>query len=104
MLFQVVPLSRESKGLKAILLEVMLHIGSANAMIFTGIKSALDRKRIGGSVHFLRLLLAPVLHHHGDAGSAATVLFLLDKWNVQPDARRRRKDKAAETQNNNDES
>jgi hypothetical protein len=45
------------------------------------------------------LLHAPVLHHHGDAGGAATLFFLPDERDIKPDTGRCRKDKAAETQN-----
>src|SRR6478672_2149891 len=102
MLPQVVPFSRECKSLKAIVLEVMFQIGSANAMVFLRVKNALDGNRIGGSVNFFGLLLAPVLHHHGDAGCAAAIFFLLDKRNVEPDAGSCGKNKAAETQDANE--
>lgn len=37
----------------------------------------------------MALLALPELHHHRNAGSAATVLFLPDEGNVEPDARGR---------------
>src|SRR6476469_88685 len=102
MLLQVIPFSRECKSLKAILVEVMFQVGSANAMVFLRVKNALDGHRIGGSVNLFGLLLAPVLHHHGDAGCAATVFFLFDERNVQPDAGCAGKHNAAETQDTNE--
>jgi hypothetical protein len=35
----------------------------------------------------LALVLFPVLHDHGDAGGAASVLLLLNEWDVKPQAR-----------------
>ena len=99
MLRQVVALSRESKGLKAVLPEVMLQVRSMDAMAFAGIKRALDLQGVCARINRLALLRAPVLHHHGDAGGAAAIFFLPDERNVKPDAGRGRKDKAAETQN-----
>ena len=37
-------------------------------------------------VRRLALLRLPVLHHHGNAGRAAAVFFLLHERNIQPDA------------------
>src|ERR1700760_1982280 len=65
-------------------LEITFQIRSANAMILAGIKNALDSHLISAGIGGFCLLRGPVLHHHGDGGSAATIFFLPDEWNIQP--------------------
>src|SRR5579859_2039342 len=102
MLFEVIPISGERKRLKTVLLKIMFQVSSANAMVFAGIKRALDFHGVGGGVNLFGLLFAPVLHHHGNAGCAAAVFFLFDKRDIEPDAGSCGKDKAAETQDTNE--
>jgi hypothetical protein len=70
-----------------------------DAVVFAGVKRALDLDGVGARINRPALLHAPILHHHGNAGGATAIFFLADKRDVKPDAGRGRKDKAAETQN-----
>ncbi len=85
MLLQVFPLSANCKRAKALLPKVALHIGRIDAVGFGRIQRALDSGWIGSIVGRLALLRLPVLHHHGNAGRAAAVFFLLHERNVEPD-------------------
>jgi len=80
----------------------MLKVRSIDPMSASGVQRALDFGWIGALMVRMRLLFLPVLNHHGDYSSAATVLFLLYKWDVQPNACALRQREAAEAHKKNE--
>jgi len=72
--------------------KITRQVGSINAVCPVGVESALNVFRAGAFARGLSCLVLPVLHHHGNAGSATAVLLLLDERNVQPLARRSRRE------------
>jgi hypothetical protein len=83
-LLKVCRRSIEGKGAKAALLEIVLHIGGANAMDVGGVEGLLNLDCIGFGSGRCALLALPELHDHRNAGSAAGVLFLFHERNIDP--------------------
>ena len=81
---QVFPGSLKCKRLEALLPQVALQIGGVDTTPLAGIESALNLPGVCGGR--LPLLSLPVLHDHGHAGGAASLLVLLYEWDIQPQA------------------
>src|ERR1700751_5004926 len=93
MIFQIAPLAAKGESPVARLIQVALEVGGVNSMGFAGIKRLLDLLRSGSCG--MTLLALPVLQDHRNTGSAAAVLLLLHKRDVQPDTRRTRSEQSA---------
>ena len=85
---QSVPISGEGEGGESILLKIPLHVGGINSVRPVREQSVLDMGGFGIRISGEALLPLPVLHHHGNAGGTASVLLLLHKGDVDPDAGR----------------
>src|SRR5258708_2998164 len=86
LLKQIFPIPVERKYAKARLLEITLHVGSANAMDFARIKLFLDGGGVGTPRVNVRAMSGPVLQDHGDRGRTAAILGLFYVRHVQPDS------------------
>src|SRR5207249_8688456 len=88
MLLEIRPISGNRKDLESVVTEIALHLRCIDSMCLPGIKRALNLGNISLVPNGPALLTKPVLHHHGDAGCTAPVLFLRNEWNVEPDTGR----------------
>ena len=78
-------LARKGKGAIAVLLKVAHHGGGDRCRGAWRVQSARDLGGFGLGMHWLALLLFPVLHDHGDAGRAAAVFLLRHERHVEPE-------------------
>src|SRR5437879_489682 len=88
MLLEIRPISGNRKDLEPVVTEIALHLRCIDSMRLLGIKRVLNLGDISFVPNRPALLTKPVLHHHGDTGGAAPVLFLRNEWNVEPDTGR----------------
>src|SRR5260370_36742890 len=79
---QSVPISDERERGESVLLKIPLHFRGINSVRRVREQSVLDMGGFGIRIFGETLLLLPVLHHHGDAGSTASILLLLHKGDV----------------------
>src|SRR5439155_20422371 len=88
MLLEIRPISGNRKDLESVVTEIALHLRCIDSMRPPGIKCVLNLGDISFVPNRPAPLTKPVLHHHGDTGGAAPVLFLRNEWNVEPDTGR----------------
>ena len=83
--FEVAPLAVDCEDLVAMLVEIRLHVRSADPVSSGDIEALLDGfdGAVGRCV--LALLMGPVPHEHGERRGSAAVAWLRDEGDVDPD-------------------
>lgn len=86
--FDVAPVGVEGKGTIAVVLKVAGHGRGIDAVSRLVVERVEDLRGIRLQARGLALLLLPILHDHGNAGSAAAIFGLRHKRHVEPEVGR----------------